>query len=137
MKILGFNYDKINIERLKDLAEDFKINTHIDILDIKEISTGILKTKEQVIQLKFVYKITYDPGFAVIDLTGHFLLTLDDEHKNLLKDWKKKNLSENFRTAMFNTIMRKASVKALELEDEMNLPLHMPFPVLKLDNKEK
>lgn len=138
MKVLGFNYDKISVERLKERPENFKINTNIDVADIKEIKSNILKTKEQIVNVTFNYTIKYDPGFAVIDLKGHIVLSLDeDQYKDVMKDWKKKSMSDQFRTTIFNMIMRKSSIKALELEDDLNLPLHMPFPVLRLEKTEK
>ena len=38
--------------------------------------------------------------------------------------------------ALFNIILRKANVKALELEEQIGLPLHIPLPTLKKPKKE-
>jgi len=44
MRVIGFSFDRINVERLKDNPREIKINTNIDISEIKEIKTDILKT---------------------------------------------------------------------------------------------
>jgi hypothetical protein len=137
MRLIGFNFDKISIERLKDKLEGLKINTNIDIADIVEIKTEAIKTKEQVIKVNFSYVVNYEPGFAKVDLKGRVIIAIEeDKAKEILKEWKKKKMSEDFRMPLFNIILRKAATKSLNLEDEMNLPLHIPLPSLKF-SKEK
>ena len=54
--------------------------------------------------------------------------------REVLKGWKDKENLEEFRMFMFNVILRKSNIKALELEDELNLPPHIPLPSLNKDN---
>jgi hypothetical protein len=137
MKIMGFNFTKISIEKLKDRSESLKINTHIDVTEIKELKTDILKTEEQIIGVKFSYSVKYEPEFANIDFKGSILLSLEeDKAKEVIKEWKKKKMPEDFQTILFNLILRKTAAKALQLEDEMNLPLHIPLPTVR-SSKEK
>lgn len=137
MKILGFNFDKISGERLKESAENMKISTNIDVSEIKEVKTDILKTKEGLVQVKFTYGIKYEPGMANIELKGAAILSLEEQMaKDVLKQWKKKEMPEEFRLNLFNIIIRRASVKGLHLEEEMNLPYHIPFPRVQ-SSKEK
>jgi len=137
MRVIGFNFDKISAEKLKDRTEKLNIKTNIDISEIKQIKSDILKTKEDIVQAKFSYTVRYEPGYANIDLKGTVLLSLEEKQtKEVLKEWKKKQMPEGFRTVLFNIIMRKASLRSLHLEDELNLPLHLPLPTLK-PQKEK
>ena len=132
MKVLGFNFDKLNAEKIKARPENLKISTNIDIAEIKDLKNEVLKTKEDLIQVSFSYTVKYDPGFVEINLKGNILLSLDEKlAKDVLKEWKKKKMPESFRVSLFNIILRKATVKALELEDELNLPLHMPLPSIR------
>ena len=132
MKVIGFNFHKVSIEKLKDRGENLNIKTNIDISEIKKVESDILKTKEELIEAKFSYGIDYEPGYAKIDLKGRVLLSLDgNQAKEVLKEWKKKQMPEKFRIFLFNVIIRKASLKSLNLEDELNLPLHLPIPTLK------
>ncbi|MCX6749409.1 MAG: hypothetical protein NTW17_01540 [Candidatus Pacearchaeota archaeon] len=136
MRVIGFNFDKISIERFKDKVEGLKITTNIDISEIKEIKSEILKTKEELVQVKFFYVVNYEPEFAKVDLKGTVLISIEEKQaKEILKEWKKKKLPEDFRMPLFNIILRKATTKSLNLEDEMNLPLHIPLPSLKPKEK--
>ncbi len=136
MRVIGFNFDKISIEKLKERPENIKINTNIDISDIKEVKTDLLKTKDQLVNVKFAYTVKYEPGFAVVDLKGTIILALEEKlSKEVFKEWKKKKMPHGFQTTLFNIILRRATVKSLQLEDEMNLPLHMPLPTLKIGNE--
>ncbi len=136
MRVIGFNFDKISIERLKDSAEDLKINANIEISEIKKIESDLLKTKDELVQAKFSYGIKYEPGFADIDLKGTVLLGMDEKQtKELMKDWKKKQMPDDFKTFLFNVIMRKAALMSLPLEDQLNLPLHLPLPTVKIEKE--
>ena len=129
MRVIGFNFDKISVEKLKDRMEKLNIKTNIDVSEIKPIESDILKTKEDLLQAKFSYSVNYEPGYATIDLKGTALLSLEEKQaKDVMKEWKKKQMPPEFRTFLFNVIMRKASLRSLHLEDELNLPLHLPMP---------
>ena len=132
MRVIGFNFDKISVEKHKERPENLKITTNIDVSDIKEAKSNILKTKEELIQAKFSYGVKYEPEFATISLTGNILFALpEDKAKEVLKEWKKKAMPEDFKLVVFNVVLRKSALKALQLEEEMNLPLHIPLPSFK------
>ena len=132
MKVLGFNFSKISVEKFPNKAEDIKLNTNIEILDIKPVKAEMLKTKDEIVGVKFSYSIKYDPDYAKIEFSGDILLSLDPKIvKDVLKEWKDKKFPEDFQIFVYNVILRKSNIKALELEDEMNLPLHFPLPSLK------
>ena len=117
---------------------EISINSNVDIEDIGEINEDILKSQEKPIKINFIYLVKYEPELAKIDLKGTIILSLDEQQaKDVLKDWKKKKISDEFRNIIFNIILRKATIKALELEDEMNLPSHMPMPVIGKENVEE
>ena len=137
IKIVGFNFRKINVEKTSDTFKDLKINTKIDISAIEEAKSEFLKGDDQILKIKFIYTIEYNPNIANIVLEGNIVLTASkDEAKKILDGWKDKKMSEAFRISLFNMILRKSNVKALQLEEEMNLPLHIPFPSLKAAKKE-
>ena len=136
MKVVGFNYAKISIDKKKNPDNSLKIETNVTVLDIKEADSKLLKTKETILEISFEYTINYNPGFAKIDLDGKFILTADPKNaKEVLTLWKKKELSPSFRISLFNAILKKTASKALQLEDELNLPPHFSPPVLKLEEK--
>ncbi len=138
MKILGFNFTKLNAEKLSNKLEGVKINTHIDISEIEEVKSNFLNTKEKILGIKFTNTIAYDPDFAKIELMGNILASLDENtFEQILNEWKKKNIPEDFRLKIFNLILKKSSLKALQLEEELNIPLHMPMPSLKAPEKQE
>lgn len=134
MNVLGFNFSKISVEKFpnQEKIEDLKLNTNIEILDIKPVKADMFKTKDELIGVKFSYTIKYDPDYAKMEFSGDILVSLDSKIiKDVLKEWKDKKFPEDFQMFIFNVILRKSNIKALELEDEMNLPLHFPLPSLK------
>ena len=136
MKLIGFNFNKINIEKFNDKIENLKINTKINVSEIKNIKSDFFKAKEDLIEVKFVYNINYDPDFAKIELAGNILLAIEPKMaKDILKLWKDKKMSEDFRITLFNIILRKSNLKALQLEEELNLPTHISLPFLKKEQK--
>lgn len=139
MRIIGFNFTKISIEQLKEpseMKEQLKINTQIDVPELTEVKSHLLKTKEELIKAKFVYGVNYNPDFAKIELEGRILIAVEPKvAKEIFKQWKKKKIPEDFKMLLFNVILKKSSLKALYLEEELNLPLHMPMPSLKKEQK--
>jgi len=135
MRLMGFNFTKINIEKSEDSGENLKINTHIDIFSIDKADIDFFKGKEELVAVKFKYDIDYDPKFAKIRFEGNMLISLDlKQIKDLLKKWKNKEIPEDIKFSIFSIIIRKVSVKALQLEDELNLPFHIPMPRLSREN---
>ena len=51
--------------------------------------------------------------------------------KQVLKEWESKKINEKFKMDLFSVILRKSNIKSLELEEELNLPLHIPLFSLK------
>ena len=136
MKILGINFTKLNAEKFSIDAKGVKIGTHIDLSEIREVKSDFFSSKEKVLGIKFSYEIDYDPNFAKIKLAGNILVSTDDTNFNkILEGWKEKNLPDDFRLSIFNLILKKSSLKALQLEEELNIPLHISMPFLKTQDK--
>ena len=138
MKLIGFNFRKINIEKLSDSLKDLKLNTKIHIDDISSVESKIVNDEEELVKVTFTYNIDYDPDIAKIELGGNLHLAIEKKlSKGILEGWKERKVSEDFRILLFNLILKKANIKALELEDQMNLPLHIPLPTLKKPEKKE
>jgi len=135
MRLVGFDFKKISIERFKDQVEDLKFNTKVDISSIDIIKSDIFRSKEELLKIEFIYSVIYEPEFAKIELTGSIILAVEPRiAREVLRGWKDKQTSEEFRIFMFNIILRKSNIKALQLEDELGLPLHIPLPSLSKEN---
>lgn len=133
MNLVGFNFTKIVAERtekpIKDVVEKLKINTNIDIESVEKLDPGVIKSKNEVVSIKFKYIINYVPDFAKIEFNGHAIISLEQKQaKSLLKEWKNKKISKEIQPFLYNIILRKSNIRALQFEDELNLPLHIPLP---------
>jgi len=132
MRLIGFNFGKISIEKTQDKLDGLKITTNIDISSLEEIKQDIFKSNESILRVKFSYNVNYEPSLAKLELKGDLVVSLDPILlKNALKEWKDKKIPTELKTPLFNLILRKSTLKALELEDELNLPLHIPLPQIK------
>jgi len=127
MQIIGFNLTKILVEREEKIEGKLEVKQNIDISDVSK--EKIPFSEGEAIKIKFNFTVTYDPDFAKLNLEGYLILMVDkDEIKKFLKSWKNKKLPDETKVSLFNFIMGKCNIKALNLEDELNLPLHVPMP---------
>jgi len=135
MRLVGFDFKKISVERFKDSAEDLKFNTKVDISSIDTIKSDLFRSKEELLKVEFIYSVMYEPEFAKIELIGNIILAVEPRiAREVLRGWKDKQTSDEFRIFMFNIILRKSNIKALQLEDELGLPSHVPLPSLSKEN---
>lgn len=137
MKLMGFSFNKINVEKTSNALKDLKLNTKIDVSEIKEVKSTLLKTKDEIVSVDFSYEITYSPEIAKLSFEGGILLGLEPRKaREVLRQWKEKKMPEDFRSDVFNIILKKSSLKALQMEEELNLPPHFPLPSLKIKNSD-
>jgi len=144
MRIIGFNFTKVSAEKPKEFKLGSKINTNIGFLDIEKEESGIVKEESEVLRVSFNFSVTYtdaekqekDTNRGEVSLTGFIILMATKEESKILFDsWKKKELPATFKVPIFNLILKKCSVRALQLEEELGLPLHIMLPQLKAGEK--
>ena len=93
MKIVGFNFTKISAEKMKGSLEDLKIDTKIDIKDIKKVQTDMFKSREELVSFEFEFDMDYAPEVAKIELKGIIVLSLEPKFaKDILNQWEDKKL---------------------------------------------
>jgi hypothetical protein len=134
IRLAGFRYLKINVERNEELKGDLKITPNINIRSIEKFKSE--NSKQELLQVDFEFGIDY-ASLGKLDLAGKMFLVVDPKTmKESLEGWKNKKLDNEINLVILNTIMQKASLKALELEEEMNLPPHVQLPRLQLGKQE-
>lgn len=132
MRLLGFNLTKISAEKFSSNLANLKIETKIDIKNILETKQDFIKVKEDMVAVNFSYDIDYKENIAKIILEGSLLLSLDSKtFKEVIKQWKDKKMPPEFNIALFNIIMKKSSLKALDIEELFGLPFHIQFPTIR------
>jgi hypothetical protein len=136
MQIIGFNLNKISAEKSKDFKIGL-INTNVEFLNIEKEQVEMLKDKD-VLKVDFKFTVNYKEeekakkNLAEVNIEGSILIAVEsEESKETLKSWKNKETSTNLKTALFNVILKRCSIKALMLEDELGLPPHIPLPRVK------
>lgn len=136
MQIVGFNLDKMLIERLENITGKFKVTSKINMKDLKEEKVSPVQGKE-ILRLEFEYSIDYEPKLAEIRFKGSLIIMGDPKDvKEAVADWKKKgNIMTDLKVRIYNTIFHKCNLKALELEDDFGLPPHIVLPQIKPEEK--
>ena len=89
-------------------------------------------SNDRVLNIKFTFGLDYsETKLGQIEIKGKIIIMpKKDELENILKSWKDKQLPEAFKLFIFNFILAKCNIKALQLEDELNLPPHVQLPKL-------
>jgi hypothetical protein len=135
MKLAGFNFTKIHAEKQKNQIKEIKIDSKINIASIESIKSDLINQKESLLGVEFDYSIKYK-NLATLEFKGNLVLVLNSKDANkIIKDFKNKKISDDFRISIFNIIMKKSSIKALQLEEELNLPYHFKLPSLRPEKK--
>jgi len=135
MAIIGFNLEKISIERKNPLTKDTNIKTRLNIKKVQEEDIKEFKDKA-TLSFYFEFEINYEPKIASILFTGYILTTEEKEKaQQILKEFKKKQLNDETQFQISNVIWQKCNIKALHLEQELNLPPHLPLPQLQPKSK--
>jgi len=118
---------KISIERKEQIEKELKISQNIDIKEI--IKEKVPVSNDEALKVTFDFTIDYSGDSAKIEFKGNLILLPEkEETKKILKSWKEKKFTDEFRVPLFNFIMSKCNIKALSLEDELFLPPHIQMP---------
>ncbi len=147
MQIIGFNFTKISGERfLNKLTPEIKKVLDFKFDDIEhEKSINFLKDSD-VLKISFKHSLFYTPvdskdkgkkknekKEAEISFEGNILISLSKKDLDeILLSWKKKQISNTLRIFLSNFILSKCTPKTLELQQELNLPSHLPLPRLNM-----
>src|SRR3989344_8539990 len=136
IKLLNFNFTKISIERAQKFTGSLEIKSDINIKNVEKQRNDLIK--EDSLKIDFSFVIDYgELGRVAMD--GFLSLLLDSKStKDLLSEWKDKSIEKpsEIKMVVLNLILQKCSLRALQLEDEMGLPLHIQMPKLKVNPEE-
>ncbi len=128
MQVIGFNFTKISGERKKAPEGKLEIKSNIDLKSTTEEKIELVKDKD-VLKFSFEFTINYNPGIAAIVFEGFILAILEKaKFKEVLKSWKNKKVPDDIRLPLFNMILTKCNLRALQIEEELGLPTHVPMP---------
>jgi hypothetical protein len=131
IKLVAVNFYKVSAEKNPEFKDKISIKPSINISNIDSYKAG----KSEACKVDFSFGISYG-DLGKVALEGAIFLTMDAKDlKETLKGWKDKKLDNEMNLIILNVIMQKASLKALQLEDELGLPPHVSLPRLQLGSK--
>ena len=138
MTVVGFALSKILIERKEAIKGKIEVKSKLNVKNMKKEDIKLVEGKD-VLRFDFDYSISYEPDLAKVDMQGHLLLMVEPKQtKELLKAWEKKaQVPEDVKIGVYNTIFHKCNIKALELEEDFNLPPHLQLPYIQAAQPEK
>jgi len=139
MPIVGFNFERVHVEKKNLIKGKIQIKSNVSITDVKEEKLPTGKTKMDGLRFNFDFNVDYTPDIGNINLKGHIFF-MDDPKvlKDIVKQYKKdKQISPELTATIINAILLKSTAKALNLAQEVNLPPHMHLPQItqKVDPK--
>ncbi|PIN93029.1 hypothetical protein COU54_04735 [Candidatus Pacearchaeota archaeon CG10_big_fil_rev_8_21_14_0_10_31_24] len=135
MPVIGFNFTKISATRFSEPRRNSTIDGNMEFKDITTEKNSILNSDNEVLKLSFKFGFTYFESEDKKNKLGElafegdiFYSTTKEESKEILKSWKKKTTPKEFSEGIYTLILRKCTVKALDLEDQVGLPPHLQLP---------
>lgn len=137
MPIVGFNFDRINVEKKNPIRGRVQVKTDMAIKDVKDQELLMGKKKESVLKFVFKFVVNYQPDIGEIAIDGHVLFMEEpSEVKKIMSGWKKKKfIPPNLMTLLLNAVLVRCNVKALVLSHEVNLPPHIRLPTISPKSK--
>jgi hypothetical protein len=155
MQIIGFNFTKISGQKKSQIKRP-TINTNIEITEISKDEVSLLKESE-MLKISFKFGVEYTETredkektskkdkkskeknqSGTIDFEGVVLLAFaKGEIKDIPAIIKEKKLSANIQVPLYNFLLKKCATKALDLEENLDLPHHIPIPQVRFEPKEE
>jgi hypothetical protein len=144
MQIIGFNFTKIHGEKAENFSKP-TVSTNITFKNVEKEKISLLKEQDSL-KINFEYRVDYDSSEkskkkesqGSISIEGTIVLTATKEQiKEIQKSWKKQKLPPHFQVPIYNLILKKCSPKAISLEDDITLPVHLPLPQLRPVKKQE
>ena len=144
MQIIGFGFTKITAFKLENFTRNTtNINTTMEFINVTKEEIKLLKDNNEGLKLNFKLSIDYTLQHSdkkqdkqdkqgEISFEGYLVISVSkEESKNIQKSYKKKHMSPVLLTPLYNFLLRKCAPKAMDLEDEIGLPLHIPIDQIK------
>lgn len=135
MPVVGFNLQRISAEKKGQITGKLNIKNNLNITNIEQEKNAITASDE-VIKINFKFSVSYDPDIGALDIEGNLLfMDTPEKIKKIMDNWTKdKKLEKEVSTLVFNTILARCNIKALTIEQDVNLPPHFRLPLIKPKN---
>ena len=137
MAVIGFSFSKILIEKKQPIKSNLEVKSSLHVKNVSKEADLKLVEKKDTLKFDFEYLIEYAPNLAKIEFHGHVLFVADPKDADAaVQDWKKnKSINDELKIRVYNSIFNRCNVKAFELEEDFNLPLHIKLPAIERSKK--
>lgn len=137
MPIVGFNFDKIVVEKTNPVSGNVQVKNDMSIKEVDQQELILGKKKEDVLKFSFEFSSKYEPKIGLVSIKGHILFMDESaEIKKIMDGWKKKKfLPQVLMTHLLNTVLVRCNVKTLILSQDVNLPPHIRLPTISPKSK--
>ena len=127
IKLIGAKFSEIEAKRDLDFSGKLELKTNIQIISLEKVE----KSKDRL-KITYLFEINYKE-LGHIKIKGDLYISSDEKIiKSILKDKEDKKYNSPEYIQLTNFIIRKASIKAFELEEELGLPIHIKLPTLSI-----
>ena len=139
MTIVGFSFNKINVEKKSGSGGKISISNNVAIKDVKDTDLSFGGEKQKAIKFEFEFSSKYEPSIGKILLGGDVLFLADkSKTTKILEEWKKnQSVEKTIMSDILNNVLAKCNVQALILSQEVNLPSPIPLPKVKVEGEGK
>ncbi len=129
MSVIGTNLTKINVERNEHNGK-LSVKNNLNIANITKLNLKLGSTKSSGVRIKFHYNAIWEPKAATLLIEGEVMYLADEKTtEEILDNWKKKKpIKAEIMTPVMNSALRKSTIQALVLSQEMNLPSPIKLP---------
>jgi len=135
MAIIGFSLTKILLERKETPIRKIEVKSKLQLPSMEKQEVKLVEGRD-TLKFNFEYDIEYSPELASISFKGFVLFASDPKHtEEIMKEWKKsKKINKEMQTQIYNFIFNKCNIKALQFEEDFNLPPHLQLPQIKIED---
>jgi hypothetical protein len=140
MPIIGFGFNKINVEKKAPIKGSINIKTTFGITGVEKSNIDLGGANGKIAKFNFEFLSSYDPKIAEIKLNGELVYFDKAERIDAIEaGWKKDKLKGEhaLMAEVFNHIMGKCTLEALILEREMGLPPSVQLPKVAIQDPGK
>ena len=138
MAVVGFNFNKIVVEKKAEVKGKVNIKNNIAVTNVEDADVPFNKS-QKALKFTFDFNSIYEPKIGNIRLTGNVLFIGDEKKiKEITDSWKKsKSVPKDVLTGVMNVALTKCNIQALILSQVINLPAPIPLPKVQAQQPKK
>ena len=128
ISLLAAKLTKVEGTRNPDFSGKLSMTSNIKIKEIEKHKAPA--AKNEALKVSYVFTIDYS-DLGKVEIEGILYLGAENKViKEILKTYEAKKFDTPELLTIMNLIVQKASIRAFEIEEELQLPIHIKLPSL-------